>query len=389
MSSKKKKTGGVLKGVAIGDLHLDKLVKMIPSINRIIINYCRTILDEAVEQGYDVAVFLGDIFNYMTASEEALKLFLELLVDYEDTDLQIRVIEGNHGYKRNGTGSLSMLAMLEDFNLLKAQLITEPRCEVIKGIPLVYLPHPYTCLQDLNSSYESLHDMLVESGLMDQMSFDQADTMGCDLSSCLINSIAFGHFTRAGSKADNGMKVESGVKYNPELDAKHYIVGHLHTPQKNGVTNYPGTFYQTSFGEGEVKGYGKFIAQVTDHKTKEFDYKYKQVEVEPPIRLVNIVASKDSQLPKKLDPKTWYKIQTINGFELPDSYRQSKNVVEASPQIVSTSKSSKSSDKIANGNFEFEKSLSEFLERDGLDESQVRVALKMTAKAMSQLGIEL
>lgn len=389
MSSNKKKTSEVLKGVAIGDLHLDKLVKMIPNINHIVINYCRTILDEAVEQGYDVAVFLGDIFNYMSASEEALKLFLELLVDYEDTGLAIRVIEGNHGYKRNGTGSLSMLAMLEDFNLLKSQLITEPRCEVIKGIPLVYLPHPYTCLQDLNRSYESLHDMLVESGLMDQMSFDQADSMGCDLSSCLINSIAFGHFTRAGSKADNGMSVESGVKYDPKLDAKHYIVGHLHTPQRNGVTDYPGTFYQTSFGEGEEKGYGKFIAQVTNQKTGEFNYKYKQVEVEPPIRLVNIIASKESQLPKKIQPNTWYKIQTINGFDLPEKYRQHKNVVESAPQILSTSKSNKSNDKLMDGNFELEKSLAEFLERDGLDESQIRVALKMTAKAMSQLGIEL
>ncbi len=387
MSSKKKKTSEVLKGIAIGDLHLDKLVKMIPNINRIVINYCRTLLDEAVEQGYDVAVFLGDVFNYMTASEEALKLLLELLVEYEDSPLAIRVIEGNHGYKRNGTGSLSILAMLEDFKLLKAQLITQPRCEVIKGIPLVYLPYPYTCLQDLEGKYELLYGMIVESGLMDESSFEQADSLGADLSPCLSNSIAFGHFTRAGSIADNGMKVEKGVKYNPDNDAKHYIVGHLHTPQKNGNTYYPGTFYQTSFGEGETKGYGKFIAQVIN-SNGDFNYKYKQEEVEPPIRLVNIVASKESQLPKKIEPNTWYKIQTLNGFELPDKFREHPNIIEANPQVV-LSKTKTSTDSTSTETFEFEKSLEAFLRRDGLDDSQIRMALKMTSKAKEALGLDL
>ena len=387
MRKKKVSTGEVLKGIAIGDLHLDKLVKLIPNINHIIISYCRVLLDEAVDQGYDVAVFLGDVFNYMSASEEALKLFLEMLVDYEDTGLKIRVIEGNHGYRRNGTGSLSILSMLEDFKLLKAQLIIEPRCEVIKGIPLVYLPHPYTSVNDLEGKTGILHEMLVESGLVDQLTFDQADTMGCDLAPFLYNSIAFGHFTRAGSTGDNGMKVPTGVKYKKGKDAKHYIVGHLHTPQQNGSTSYPGTFYQTSFGEGETKGYGKFIAQSLNDREGNFDYKYKQVEVTPPVRLVNIIASKKAHLPKTYEENTWYKIQTSGDFELPKSVLENPRVVESAPKLIGkdadTNKTSMPLE------FDFEKCLIDFLEKDGLDESQIRQALKMKEKAMSQIGVVL
>jgi hypothetical protein len=39
--------------------------------------------------------------------------------------------------------------------------------------------------------------------------------------------------------------------------------------------------------------------------------------------------------------------------------------------------------------FDFEKCLVDFLEKDGLDESQIRQALKMKEKAMSQIGVVL
>lgn len=372
-----------LRGVAIGDLHLDKLSAMIPKFNSIVISFCRDILLRAERNGCDVAVFLGDVFNYMNASEEAQRLFLELLVEFKDSPMAIRVIEGNHGYKRNGMGSLSMLAMLEDFSLINAQFITKPRCEVIKGIPLVFLPHPYTSLASIKDN-GILHSMIVDSGLLDQQSYDQADSLGADVDSVLRPSIAFGHFTRSGSTNDNGTSSKEGVKYESSLDCQHYIIGHLHTPQIVGSTIYPGTFYQTSFGESENKGYGLFKATLL--KSGKVNLKYQQVEVEPPIRLVNIIASSKRHLPviDEMEHNTWYKISTMKGFQLPKEYLTHKQVVIGNS--VSTKSTVEQDVEASDESFDLEGSLLAFLEAEGFESSDLKIARKLLKSAKSELG---
>lgn len=383
-----KKKAAVLRGVAIGDLHLDKLSRMIPYINNMIIDFCKGILDTAIEDGYDVAVFLGDVFNYMNASEAGLRMFLEMLVDYQDK-IAIRVIEGNHGYRRNGTGSLSTLAMLEEFKLLNAQLITSPRCEVMKGVPLLYMPHPYTCVADLAKSPATLYPCLVDSGLLDPQQFDEADSLGADVESILYQSIAFGHFTRSGSTRDNGTVSSEGVKYEKSMDAKYYINGHLHTPQILGNhTFYPGTFYQTSFGEGATKGYGRFVAMMKGDTLK---MKYEQVEVDPPIKLINIVASEDSHLPKKLAKDSWYKITSARGYEIPEKYRDHEQVlinplVGSSASIMAGGKDEEDSMDIA---FDLMSNLESYLDSMGFEDKEIKRARKLVIKASDELGIEL
>lgn len=380
----------VLRGVSIGDLHFDKLLHLIPNINRIIYKHCDKILAKAVENGCDVAVFLGDIFNYMNASEESNRLLLKLLVKY-DKLIEIIVIEGNHGYRRNGTGSLSSLALLEEFSLIRATFVVEPICRVIKGVPLVFLPHPYTCLSDVRTkNHQAFMTMLSDSGLSD-MEIEQADSLGADLEPCLAQTIGFGHFTRKGAVQDNGTSTKDGCEYDPELDCAHYIVGHLHTPQIIGTTNYPGTFYQTSFGESEDKGYGKFIAKIEDG---ELHFKYKQVKQQPPIVLKNIVVESKKNLPdlSTLEKNVYYKVHVSKAIKIPQDYLDHAQFVF--PNIPNPSKSLASNGTqpkplFENDGFDIVNVLIEYLDSTPLDDTQKKLALKMFDRAKDDMGISI
>lgn len=379
----------VLKGITIGDLHLDKLVKLIPNINRIIIDFCRKLLQQAVDDGYDIAIFLGDIFNYSTASEEAQRLLLELMIEFQE-HIELRFIEGNHGYRRAGKGSLSALSLLEEFKLIKSWLITEPRLEVIKGVPLLYMPHPYTSVQQLAKDPALMWELCVGSGLVDADGYEQADSLGADLDSLLYNTIAFAHFTRAGSMRDNGTKGKDGVKYKKGEDAAYYIVGHLHTPQELNETKYPGTFYQTSFGESANKGYGRFVAKYTESTGIKF--KYEHVPVDPPIKLVNIIAWEESHLPKKIKKDTWYKITPMGGFTIPDQWANHKQVTVATPIGSSASLHISDTEDLDDDigiEFDLVSNSLEYLENLGLSGKELKLAKKLLTKAADELGLEI
>lgn len=385
MASNKK----VLKGITIGDLHLDKLIKLIPNINAIIIGFCRKLLQQAVDEEYDVAVFLGDIFNYSTPSEESQRLLLELLIEFQDK-IELRLIEGNHGYRRAGKGSLSSLALLEEFKLIKAWLITEPRLEIIKGVPLLYMPHPYTSVSQLSSKPAVMWDLCVESELVEPKEYEQVESLGADLDGLLYNTIAFAHFTRAGSIRDNGTKGKDGVKYKKGCDASYYINGHLHTPQELNETKYPGTFYQTSFGEGSEKGYGRFVAKMKD--SGEIQFKYEFVPVDPPIKLVNIIAWEERQLPKKIERDTWYKITPMGGFTVPEKWVNHKHITVSTPIGSSASMHLKDVGEDATDEsveFDLRSNSLEYLENLGLTEKQLKLAEKLLTTAADELGLEL
>lgn len=385
-----KKADDVLRGVAIGDLHFDKILNLIPNINKIIYKQCDSILRKAVERGYHVAVFLGDVFNYMNASEESTRLFLKLLVKYQDL-IEIIVIEGNHGYKRNGTGSLSTLSMLEEFSLINVTFVIEPTCRVIKGVPLVFLPHPYTCLSDVRAkNYPAFMTMLSDSGMSEE-EIEQADSLGADLEPCLSQSIGFGHFTRKGAIQDNGHSTKEGVDYNPDLDCAYYIVGHLHTPQTIGTTEYPGTFYQTSFGESEDKGYAEFIAKMEDYKVK---FKYKRIKQDPPILLKNILITSKKRLPDltKVSANVYYKVQAEKEIKIPQEYLDHPQFVFTN--ISNPSKSLSDNPTTSQSLFDSEDfclsdTVKDYLESTALDDNQKKLALKMFKRAADDLGISI
>lgn len=380
-----------LKGVAIGDLHFDKLLNLIPNINIIINKFLRSLLTQAVANKQDVAILLGDIFNYMNASEQATRLFLKTLVEFQDL-IDIYVIEGNHGYKRSGTGSLSMLSMLEEFALVNVTFVTQPIARIVKGVPLVFLPYPYTSVQDVaKKDYPAFRGMLVDIGLSEE-SIEQADSLGADLESCFNNAIGFGHFTRSGSIQDNGTSAKGGSEHIKELDCKHYIVGHLHTPQVLGTkansTNYPGTFYQTSFGESEDKGYGEFVASYQDDTLK---FKYRHVSVDPPILLKTIYVDSLKTLPKLSDisKTTYYKVRVSKGIKIPKEYLGSKNFIfenlNSKTDKVETASTSIFED--TESTFDLKVAVREFLDQYDLTEKEKSLGMKMFERATDDLGV--
>lgn len=88
-------------GVAIPDIHYDKLTKYWPDANVRQTNCIRQVLDKAIDNGVKTAFYLGDIAegvrdstgNSMRLSEGAQVEFLKLLVDY-DSRIKSHIILG-------------------------------------------------------------------------------------------------------------------------------------------------------------------------------------------------------------------------------------------------------------------------------------------------------
>lgn len=379
--SKKKSSasaGESFKSVAIGDLHFDKLSHLFPSYNRKVAKLLDSILEAAVSEDCDLAILLGDTSHKNTLSSEALGLFTKVIVKYQDK-IQIHMIEGNHGYKRNGDTPLVPLKVMQENGLIKAKVYTEPGCIVHKGVTIMMLPFPYTSVsQALSSSPIFNRDVWSLLGVNEQ-EYDEADGLGADLDS-ISQCIAIGHFTRSGSTNDNNSKAHGGIK---STDDHWYVLGHVHTPQVVGQTFYPGSPHQTSFGEGKKKGYGIFTAQPLEDNTVDFKWDWR--EHKTPYTLATIYVDDADQLPThtKSSP-TMYRVMIPKGFELTPEILASHSkycVFEQSKVVKSNKKDDESI--VESPDADIEKILTEFLNDQGLSDKQIAYGIRQYQEAMS------
>jgi DNA repair exonuclease SbcCD nuclease subunit len=276
-------------GCAIGDLHLDKLTKYWPDANRKQLRAVRKTITEAKQQGASRVFFLGDIAegirdntgNAMRLSEPAQCELLTLLLEL-DQHIDTHVILGNHDWASEGSHSLQMFLTMQQHSVFKrVRFYADLERVKIAGTRCAMLPFPHTI-----------------------------PPKGSDL--------AFAHYEVAGTVGDNGRTSHADDEFSFSCPV---IQGHLHTHQKVRNHYYPGTLYQTSFGENTDKGYALFQPGAK--------LSYKWVQRKAPFQLLNLrINTREDFDQLTNEPNTLYKLFVHEDVKVPD------NLLTRFPNIV-------------------------------------------------------
>lgn len=203
--------------VAIGDLHLEgRLSAFIEDHDAFVINEVRLVIQSAARSGYNIVALLGDLWQGYTASTQAYEKLIALFREFPD--LLFLVYGGNHDVDTQAeefTHSLSLLSAMTELDMLPnvACAIREP-LDLWENSPnpVRLLPWPLT------------------------------DTRP--------DALNFIHLETLGSVTDSGRP--SPASFDPD---DLCVSGHLHTKQRTRNTYFPGTLYQTTFGEKQEKFY--------------------------------------------------------------------------------------------------------------------------------------
>lgn len=274
----------MLEGIAIGDLHFDKLKTLFPDnhVQRVV-SEIRKPLRYALDKGIVNVFFLGDVCETSRLSYESLCGLIELISEF-DGKLNMYWILGNHDFDEHGVHSLQPLVTMFKCGLFKTtHIFDKPTKKLIDGIKVNFSSYPST------QEYK--------------------------------DAVNVGHFEVSGSTRDNGTRITKGhaVKF-------HWLMGHLHTPHSVGNVHYAGTLYQLNFGESLPKGFIHFKYYMKNGKLKS---NISRIKNEPKFKLVNkvIETSKDFKSIEK-DPDILYKLFINVGVEVPPS------LMEDFPNIV-------------------------------------------------------
>ena len=142
-----------MKIAVTADWHLNKnnrIQKFIKSIN--------TIIDKAIEDKVDLFVHCGDIFTDNNPDSMERMVFVSLLMKLINANIPIRIVLGNHDFSaRNVFMQENAIVELGMLPISDVQVISKPRAELFKGIPLAYIPHITKDIVDKEGSYENAY----------------------------------------------------------------------------------------------------------------------------------------------------------------------------------------------------------------------------------------
>ena len=268
--------------IGIGDIHNDKLNKVVPDVNIHISRSIRRVFNYALERGIKHIIFYGDIGERPRLSYEAQKMFYRTLLHPKYRGLNIHIILGNHDFAEDGTHSLEVFQVITDLFCPNVKVYTEPEEVSLDGVVFRMLPHPYT-----------------------------------NTSKRVIN---VGHFEVQGAKRDNGREIDEG------LDTDHVcVVGHLHTNHRVRNTYFSGTLYQTNFGEALPK----YFHHIRAESARDIDVR--SIGFRPPWYLINLKIESVKDLKQLKDPEsnTYYKLFVRDGLDI-----DINGVLTAYPNVV-------------------------------------------------------
>lgn len=264
----------MLHGIALGDLHLDKLRKHFPENSiELQLNEVRKVVRYAKRNGIKRLFFLGDIgegvknfTGFLVMSEEAQAGLFSLLMEL-DGEFEVFIYIGNHDYTGLESHTLKFFFELQKHKVFKTVRFFDQEEQLkLGGVRVNILPYP---LLKPSSNKPSL---------------------------------CFAHYEVKGSIRDNGRRIDEGEEH--DYGAHSFIQGHLHTRQVVRKQHwYPGTLYQTTFGESLPKGFLEFRASQESNKVV---LKSRFVDNDPSFKLINLHIHERDDL-KKIEPNPLYK----------------------------------------------------------------------------------
>ena len=211
---------------AIGDLHLDssRLSSLFGERKALDmqIGCLEDIACQAVDEGIKSLFLLGDVFD-KKPSLAALVALLDFFHEMEAKDARFGVFPGNHDVLGAGATTLDLLAFLA-------------RKGKAKNVKVFREPFAAQTV----------------SGVIDVLPWPACEPVSDSPLACL------GHFGVKGALMDNGIALREEDDPGKEIPGNEilWVLGHLHTGQMLGSNKvYPGTPYQTKFGENEDKSW--------------------------------------------------------------------------------------------------------------------------------------
>lgn len=274
-----------LKGVAVGDLHLERFSNAY--FNGILKDPIHEQL-EALRQACDFAIankrknvfLLGDIVDHPHPKQETIVRLLSLFKSY--SDLHFWMITGNHDITARGRNGLIICEFLSSANILKnVSVFTDQKMMTVDGFPVYFMPY----------------------GFNDQ-------PKGAYL--------GIAHHSVVGAKADNGYTIKREEGINIESSKAKWIIGHIHLYQKFKWGLYPGTLYQVNFGENLNKSFSDFKATLHMGEVKLVS---KAVPVKNVFRLKNVAIKEEADLKKiPFEDRLFLKLKIFNNVRIPSEF---------------------------------------------------------------------
>lgn len=271
-----------MEAFAIGDLHFDgPISRLVEHHEQFIVRELTKVANAARNKGVQNLILLGDTGHSPRMSYESQLAFLGWLKSVKD--LSVHCILGNHDMFSENPDAGHSLQLIQKLGLKHFHLYTEPTVVKIEGQWVNFLPWPHK-------------------------SFDP-------------KFLNIAHIERRGSQSDSGRIFRS-----EELsDGKEYaVIGHLHTNQTVRNSFYPGTLYQTTFGESEKKYY----AHIQYNGKRDLEIQY--VRHKPDILLRTVIINSKADLAKiPKDPSILVRLVVADGVDLSKSRTlQYPNVVK-------------------------------------------------------------
>lgn len=236
--------------IAIGDLHLTDstgkggLSAYLDDSDMMVANLVLSQpLKYARKHGIKHVVLLGDVCENPRMSYQG-HLALDLILSQP---FHFHIYPGNHDMFDTDVSAGHSLQMLELWKRKNVSLYTEVTDIEIDGHPVRFLPYPHQ-----NFSPKRLN---------------------------------FAHIDVQGSKTDSGRLNDKETLSSSKSWA---VIGHIHTKQRVRNSFYPGTTYQTNFGEG----LDKFFA----HISYDDGWSVDMIPIKPTYRLHTVVVDSRADL---------------------------------------------------------------------------------------------
>lgn len=237
----------------------------------------KEVFAKSKERGIEVVLICGDV------AEKDLRLherdaLLDVLLDIDDSgDFKTLIISGNHDQHSHHYSALTFLQVLAKKNRWKNTFVASNSPEIVTV---------------------SKQDFLLFPG------FYEGKNINRELSKwarkCKVPPVVLMHEVVKGATADNGFKLDHGVRLDPDLRVLYFACGDLHMQQRlSGIKNgfYSGPPCQHDFGEKLPKGF--LIVDTKSPTSPEF------VEITSVPPLVTVAKPKEA---KKTRKDAWVRI---------------------------------------------------------------------------------
>lgn len=236
-----------MKALIVGDVHLDKGTSIgknygpgkLNSRNEDKFRLLNWVQSKAIEYDVKNVVFAGDIFEHYNADNILVQLFFSYLKTYEQYDINVHIILGNHDIKRIGDQYHSVLNLINIVGFKTCKVYSEIYTEQIEDGFITFIP--FRDRKSLNS--ESASEAL--------------DKLNNLLENKSNNHICIGHLTLDGSLyvGDEIDDLHNELHCPVSMFVDKFtatFMGHIHKPQvmnENPFVGHVGSLDISDFGE--------------------------------------------------------------------------------------------------------------------------------------------